>query len=481
MVAAMLAAVLVSTPLADAARDDRQQFTSADHPFLVYLIADDTTARALGWAISSSSLQPEVELCLPHIVSTGLWRLDIRQLGWRHEDWQEVLTAHPYGGYSLLVRGDWLLTELLDAQLSATHHDDGVPAYFRLLYGARVPKTESDLQKFWGVDTDGKNHRGHIEGASRVNRRGRRWIENRDIVGRGYYWFTRDSLRLDSRSDSLEQPTGVFEHDGTEIIIGREKYSSVSFRTGTVQYYALTDGAGAIVQEAPVQLVEDNTRFRGIPTIRTWGSCVSCHVGGLQTLTTNALVDLAAKYQTATFSSDERALRRFHFGKLDKHIARAQEDYAAGVEIHTGWTGLELVEAITSVVNGYDADLDLAAAAVELGVTGEYLQKKLRAFGQSNPLPAGLAMIAGGGKCSRDLFAEQYGNLDRILKAGNITRLATLPPKVVPATKATEDTPKNTEPQTWTQPSRSPSEPRRSVSPSPPTSSPRFFRRRRLR
>jgi len=410
-----LATQVSATPLVTAALEDRKQFPAVDHPFISYIVADLTTSRVLSWVLSSTSLQTEVELCQPQIVTEGLWRIDIRSLLWRHTDWREVLNRHPYGGYSVLVRGDWLVTDILDAKLSASRHEDGIATYYRLLYGKNVPKTESDFFKFWSVDTNAKRHRGQIEGASQVNRRGRRWIENRDRV-RGYLWLTRDSLTLDSQSDPLERPDGSFRHDGSEIIVGFEKYSRSTFSRGVVQYYFLTNGNGSVVNEAPVDLVEDSTRFRNVPSIRTWGSCLQCHIPGIQSLGTNALVDLSQKFSTAVFSVDDAGLRRFHFGSLKKQITRNQEDYAASVLMHTGWTAPELIEAVQTVVGGYDARLDLDQAAEELGVESEVLQGKIRAYGQANPVPAGVSMLAAGGKCSRDLFEEQYTFLNGILK-----------------------------------------------------------------
>lgn len=404
-----------ATPLVVVASEDRRQFSESDHPYICYLVADLTTARVLSWVLSSTSVQQEIELCQPQLVVPGLWRIDTRNLLWRHSDWRKVLEQHPYGGYSLLVRGDWLVTDLLDAQLSASRHEDGIASYYRLLYGESVPSTESDFLTFWGIDDDEQRARGHIEGLSQVNRRGRRWIENRDRA-RGYFWLTRDSLVLDTDSDPLERPDGSFRHDGSEIIVGFEKYSSASQARGAVQYYLLTSGNGGVVNEAPVQLVEDATRFRNVPSIRTWGSCLKCHVEGIRPLGTNALVDLSRKYATAVFTEDSAELRRFHFGSLAKEISRNQEDYADGVKMHTGWTATQLRDAVEAVVRGYDASLDLNQAAVELGVKSEVLGDAIRSYGQANPIPAGISMLAAGGKCSRDLFAQQYGFLDGLLK-----------------------------------------------------------------
>ena len=58
----------------------------------------------------------------------------------------------------------------------------------------------------------------------------------------------------------------------------------------------------------------------------------------------------------------------------------------------------------------------LPRAALELGVGPDVLQAAIRGYGQANPVPAGVAMLAGGGRCSRDLFAQQFSFLDKVLK-----------------------------------------------------------------
>ena len=137
--------------LAEVATKDVQQFNFVENgqqresPFHYYLIGDVTTSQLLGWVLSSTSLQSEIELCLPVQVQPGLWRIDIRNLGWRYEDWAEVLAAHPYGGFSRLVRADWLVTDILDTALSASQHKDGIASYYRLLYRGAPPKTESEF------------------------------------------------------------------------------------------------------------------------------------------------------------------------------------------------------------------------------------------------------------------------------------------------------------------------------------------------
>ena len=418
--------------LSAAAIADAEQFIvdGKQSPFVFYIVADPTTNGVLRWVLSSTSLQPEIELCLPEQVAPNLYRIDIRNLGWRHEDWREVLNAHPYGGYSLLIRGDWLLTDILDCALSKSQHEDGIPTYDRLLYQGKPPTNEQELLTFWEIDNAKDRHRGTIEGDSQVNRRGRRWIEQRQRHG-GYFYITRDSLALRVGSDPLEDPSGrTFTHDGSEAIIGFQKFSSASLEQGTVQFYYLSDGQGKTVHEAPVALVEDSTRFNNKPCITLWGSCLQCHIdpdgkAGIRKIDVNALAELSAKFGIWTLATDPNELasiRRFHLGSLARDISRAQEDYAAGVRLHTGWTPKELIEATESVIRGYDADLTLPKAALELGVSAELLKSRLIEYARLREgkatfgAPVGLLKLVNGGTCSRDLWAQQYTFLDQLVR-----------------------------------------------------------------
>ena len=473
MTYATLALIVTLTPntnaLSAAAVEDAKQWMidGKFNPSIYYIVADETTNGVLRWVLTSTSVQPEVELCVPQPVAPNLYRINIDNLGWRFEDWKQVLSVHPYGGFSMLVRGDWLVTEILDCALSASQHEDGIPAYFRLLYRGSPPQNEQELLKFWEIDNVQARHRGAIEGVSQVNRRGRRWIERRSRHD-GYFWITRDSLALRVGSDPLEDPSGqTFKHDGSEAIIGLNKVSSDGFTTGAIQFYWLGNGQGATVFEAPVALVEDGTRFRNVASIRTWGSCLQCHVEGIRPLDENVVLTLNDKYGIWQVPADGKSnqvladIRRFHFGDLSREIRRNQEDYEAGVMMVTGWTVKELIEATESVVRGYDASLTLQKAALELGIAADVLQSKVIeysglkdgkfAFGA----PAGILMMAKGGTCSRDLFAQQFEFLDNLVKHGRTqdgtrTRPAGLPDikgstaddSGKPAVKPAADTPR---------------------------------------
>ena len=401
---------------------DYAKVPETDHGQVYYLVADLDTARLLSFVMSSCSLQPEIELCQPGQVAEGLWRIDIGNLVWDLADWRQVLEHHPYGGYHTIIRGDWLVRELLDGELAASRAADGISAAHRLLYGSdNVPKSEGEFFKFWGVDDTPEFFTGVVEGLSQINRRGRRKIERRLALRLNYFYLTRDSKKLDDDFDPLERPMD-HKFDGSEYIAGFQKFSSrvadgETENTGTVQYYLLADAQGNRVYSADVGLVEDYTRFRDITSVRDIGGCMKCHTKGLQPIEKNAIVELVNKYGAAIFDADDRDFRRYHFSSQDVNIQRAQEDYARGLALHTGWTGEQLQEAIESIVRGYEADLTLKQASLELGVSPERLRDAVTRYSDGgSDVPAGVAVLVAGGPMSRDLFEQYFELLSSLLK-----------------------------------------------------------------
>jgi hypothetical protein len=396
-----------------------------------YFVGDPDSAKVAAFIFSSCSLQLDASLCAPQRIQDNLYWIDIRQLKWTLPDFAKVLYPHPYsrhhnlayGGFGRIIRLDWFLIDLLDTALSASRHTDGLASYYRLLYAGQPPNTEKEFLAYWEADTDDTRHFGQIEGQSQVSKQGRRWIEYQARQGGGYIWFTRDSFALTTSTDPLERPSGDFSHDGTEVIVGMSKFSSADFSRFTVQYYGLFNGAGSRVNEAPVQLVEDYRRFRGMASIRTFGSCVMCHIKGIQPLDENALVKLATDQRAAIFAADPDRIRRFHFGDLSTLISRNQADYEAAIIAHTGFESADkFVEALDRIVSQYEQQLDLPGAAKELGVTEDRLVAAIDTIATPGegkpaiPLPANLVALAHGGRIPRAAFETQYANLDAILK-----------------------------------------------------------------
>jgi hypothetical protein len=347
-----------------------------------------------------------VERQLPlRIGESDLYRIDLRQLEWDWRDWRKVLARDPYSPgqtLPLVVRADWLLAELTDAFAS--------DSYYRLLYGGKnIPKTREDFLKFWQVESDPAFRFGLIEGRSGVALAGIRWIENRPTANRGYAWGTRDSAEIDAKTDPLERPDGSFRHQAEEWIVGIPKWSAAGPR-GTLQAYLLANGQGQRQDRAPADIVADQTRFRGLPEIRTCGSCIQCHVAGIKGPKENQLkeaiaagVDLYADRQT------QESLERFHLADVEKEVARNREDYAAIVHLVTGHSPEENAAEFKRCIDWYDGDVTREQAARELGVTPDELRLALGyASARNLSLGARLSALAHEAPMPRTAWEDVY-------------------------------------------------------------------------
>lgn len=391
--ALLLATAAVPADLDAAARADRAQFPRQTWGYYYYLTTatapeerQEELAAAMGIVVCSTSSAVVIERHKPAQVAEGLYRIDLRELEWDWRDWHTVLKRYPYydarGQGSgvrgreiklpLVVRGDWLVVELTDNFAS--------DAGYRLLYGSRsIPETRDEFLRFWDVSAEPEFRFGWIEGRSGVAIAGTRWLESRPTGNRGYAWGSRDSAEIDRQSDPLESPDGGFAHQAEEWIVGIPKWS-LSGQRGALQAYLLSNGQGKRQDRAPADIVEDHSRFRGLPEIRNSGSCMNCHTraGGIIAPKTNELRELiAAGVDLYAKKDKQEEIERFHLSDLQTEIDRNNEDFAAAVEAVNGLTPEESAAAFKASVRFYDQPLDLEQAARELYTTPEELRLAL--------------------------------------------------------------------------------------------------------
>lgn len=350
---------------------DSTYTNQADWPFIYYLslgntidVERDELRLATKFMVASTSMQPILEDTIPvDIPQTNLLRIDIRLLGWEYADWHTVIAArYPYHeSVPLVIRADWLLLELADMHASDSYH--------RLLYGGNpLPKTRDEVLKKLGVANESEHKFGLIEGQSGVSVQGIRLIENRPVF-RGYAWGTSDVLALDGNRDPLLHPTGTFPFDGQEWIIGVPKLSRQTGDRGALQVYFLNDKNANLVGRAPIDLVVDETRFRGLHEIRVPGSCIQCHTTGINPPTTNEVRELInSGISVAADKQSEQAISKFHLGDPIKEVHRNQDDYQSMVEIGFGVKSSRVSEVFKRAIERYEKPLDLVMTAEEMGV-----------------------------------------------------------------------------------------------------------------
>lgn len=401
-----------------AAYADRQQFQQSDWGYLYYLSSDHqppakqlTTGRVAAFVIASFSKALVLEHHLPVEVAPGLWRIDLRGLEWRWQDWHKVLERYPYAPHKkpapLIVRADWLTVELGD-------NFDSQSGYL-LLYKGKPPANLNDFKAFWRIEQGDPNLAlFHIEQESGVSLLDIRWVENSDTPDRGRYFGTQDNdpRNFNAKTDPLETLLDKQrQHDASEHIIQFPKIS-LTGAGGVAQQYFLANGKGIRQDRAPVNIVEDHSRFRGLAEVRNFGSCVTCHTEGLKRLGKNDLRDLIENGEELYADKKSQKLIEQHYlakVRLDLEISRANEDYAVFTALTTGWSPEELSRAFGEVFADYDSNLTLEDAARELYVTPDELTLALGYASQKQvKLGARLAGLPHGRNITRDYWESQF-------------------------------------------------------------------------
>lgn len=403
----------------EVAMDHRATLPEAEQKVTVYLSllpaegdeqADLATAAKL--MVASASRQPIIEYCTPlQLGPAPVMAINLDRLQWDVKDFVKVLSRYPYdeSEFPLVIRADWMLRELADGSES--------DAYRRLLCGTREGELlakRDDVLKLFGVADKRVLTFGLVEGQSGVSRQGVRLIESRPIL-RGYCWITSDVLELTQEKDPLENLDRKFDFDGQEIIIGFPKISLATGDRGVAQAYMLANGAGEIVNEAPVDLVEDSTRFRGNAVIVAPGSCVQCHASGLNRTTLNDYREYLATGAQA-YASEKQLLdiQTFYGASVDSEIAYANELYARFVTVVCAMTPEKASAAFKRSIERYDRDLDLAATAIELDTDPANWRNAIAVSGVAGG--ARLSGLAHGRTIPREAWEQQYLHARKLSK-----------------------------------------------------------------
>lgn len=380
----LLAALLATLPAnyTQAAKLDYAQQIAAGNECRYLVCADDAEARELDPVIRYVTCATTLESYLPAIVPVRLpdapvYRLSLTALGWTVADWQRVcgVGRNPYTTLRnpLTVRARWFLVEVTDQTRS--------DAYMRLLFtGKRMPKT---LAEFWPKVRINPNAQrglafGLVEGQSRVNvtRLGARLLRFDDGV-HASAWTTFDLREPTAAADPLAALDAGFQSDGSEVFVLMPK--TARGVRGVLPLTVLANGAGEIVAEAPVDLVEDRLRTGGLATIRNPMSCIGCHNQGPQRPTQNALEAMVVAGVQVFANSDPLGIKaeRFHFSDADAALDDWEEGFKAALLAVNGMTPEENSAAYVAAVNAYVADVTLETAAAELFTTPETLSLAL--------------------------------------------------------------------------------------------------------
>lgn len=371
----------------------------------------DSTVK---FAVVSASPAELIDHHVPvRLKGTVVYRLHLDRLQWDIKQFLAVLEKYPYGGHNpLVINGPWFVT-----QISDTRNSD---ALYRLLYGDKAPKTDDDFLAFWGFDKAQQQGQsfGWVETKSQVSKQATRFVEHFNARGLSL-WRTKDVLKVTGDTDPLEHLDGNFKHDGRELIAQFVKTSLSRGARGAAQAYLLANGEGKVVQEAPVQLVEDYKRTFGQCAIVNHASCATCHEQGMQMPSENGVAGyLRAGVRLYAFDQGKQeAIESFHLTDAIRQLERDNENYAVFIKCCNGLTPPENAIAYGKSLKRYRLDLELLDAARELYVEPEQLRLALGWAG-ANGIEIGgrLSGLAHGRTIPRDQFESDFVKAQAMLK-----------------------------------------------------------------
>jgi len=367
---------------------------------------------ALLFMVASASQQQVLERCTPSKISETLYRVDLRNVQWKWHHFFHVVKDHSYYGASqYLYRADQFIVDIGD-----TTEGDG---YYRLLLDNANPSRD-DYLKLHGTNNDATFHFGIItrsKSAIGPAVSGLRLVQNMPTNTRGSMWGTRDSAKIDDKSDPLEHPENDFEHQAEEWIGMLPKVSLTTGDRAALMTFFLSDAKGKRQEEAPPNIVTDHLGFRGQSAIRNVGSCIGCHATGYLPPGDSELRQLIGNGLDLYATPKERAekIERFHLSDAGKQLARDNEDILQGIRLVNGLSGEENAEAFRAVFDYYDADLDLERCALETHATGKDLASAI-AYSNAKGINLGARVpaLVHGGQISRASW-EQSGYLKAAL------------------------------------------------------------------
>jgi hypothetical protein len=374
----------------------------------------DTYRFALAKLINSLSWSKEV--VPPHVVGPGatVLRVDIRDYSWNEDMWSDVLSTYPYGIMQESPRAQELFAAAGDC-LSYVRADWFVatasrpPLYHDLL---QLPDSGRKLEEQLHIDLPANIRQERVaragfngSGVSRNNR-----LIERHESPYGSYWRSYDFAdNVGPRNlfaFPLGQGPGVTppEADGGEIIFDLPN---------GLHAFMLVDGKGRRLAKASSAIVSDPRRPDR--AVENGVSCMSCHARGL--VPKSDQVRSHVERNPNAFSPSEAETVRALFPPevvLQDLYAKDNEHFRRAVE-RTG-ARLTATEPIVSLVAQYEKELDLTAAAAELGLPPTELAERLN---QSAALARTLGPLkVSGGTVQREVFVEAFPGLVRELNLG---------------------------------------------------------------
>jgi WD40 repeat protein/mono/diheme cytochrome c family protein len=388
-----------------------------------------TYRNALAKLVNSLSWNPRISLPVPIDANRTVLRVDLRWFLWDATIWNRVLQEYPYG-----IQDDTIATRAISvhtlARVPAVRADwftataSRAPLYYDVL---QLPSNLTDLERQLRIDAPLNIQQERVirvgftgSGISRFNR-----VLERHDSAQGMYWRTYDfdeppanlverangNLIPDRRNifafplgpTNAEQP---FQHAGGEAIFALPN---------GLHAYILVKANNARLDKGPIAIVSDPKRPDR--AVEAGVSCMSCHVSGIIPKA-DQIRDHLDKNPTAFNKTDADLIRALYPAK-EKSLIAMQEDAKkyADVVAKTG-AKISKYEVVSTITLKYEADVDLATAASEVGMSPEEFRDKVN---QSEVLTKQVgALRAPGGVISRQIWVQAFGDVVRELRLGTL-------------------------------------------------------------
>lgn len=365
-----------------------------------WFIVNGGNEVALAKALNSLSWR--AALVKPVPVGNALVRIDLAQLGLSRDDWEaRLVPLYPFA-VKTGTPDEETLARLTDSALPVLRADWFIatatrpPLYHALL---RLPESEAALEPLLDVNVKEDIAKAAVlragftsSGVSQNNR-----LLERHSTRFGAYWRSYDFASNVGARNLFERPL-AFVHDGGEHIF--------SLPNGLFGYL-LTDARGNRIDRGPTSIVRDPRRPDG--AVENGLSCMGCHARGF--IPKADQLGAVVKASQGSFTERERrTVALLHpEGALGVFELDTQRFAAALGELGVS---LDAAEPVTAVALQYEADVGLAQAAAELGVSPGALTRALeRRFEAMAPMKLG-------GTVKRDAFVAAFPALVKRLKLG---------------------------------------------------------------
>lgn len=392
-------------------------------------LSDDelqTYRNALAKLANSLSWHPKVRNPEPIDAAKTVLRIDLRWYMWDATLWNRVLTDYPYGVLSDTAADRVVMVNTL-TRLPAVRADwfvataSRAPLYYELLV---LPGNLPELEKQLKVDAAVNIQQERVmrsafngSGVSRFNR----VLERHDSV-HGAYWRSYD---FDEPPQNLNERTQNQPPDRRNVFafpLGPGAVDSSFQHAGGEVIFALPNGLHAFmlvnstndrINKAPTAIVSDPKRPD--KAVEAGVSCMSCHVTGILPKG-DQVRDHLEKNPKAFGRSDAEVISALYPGK-EKVLAQMEADGKAYADA-VAKTGAKVsrFEAVSTITLKFEADVDLAFAAAEVGLEPEAFRQRIEA---SEVLKKNVgALRVPGGTVSRQIWQQGFGEVVRELRLG---------------------------------------------------------------